>query len=1125
MNEFREDPSIKKYLSIAKNKEFGLTLISAGTGRGKTTACVNYLKENYHRYSKILYVSPVHPLIVNEMYPRLMDEPDLRDHVVYLKSAFKNMTDNNEIFDIDVDAIKNKKIKEYINSLRSQCRYYNMVKKDPTVDLDAIERTIAMAKSELKAYVRKVKTTNVDNEIITNEEINELKKMFPEDIDPSRNIYLMTADKLEARLDSLETPYKISSKDFINKSTLVILDESDKDYDVFLKHCCEENNPLEDALAPIQTLEKNISIEDGHWDKCKFDDNEEKIMQRRQELSKLISEINDQFKILYNFRTEDPGEGESIEMFSSNGRDFMLNLDEGTRYSLDIDDEKKTTVLRKVPEGKENFNIFEFIYKVKSLIDRMWSFVIMIANTRLKEMHDLKQDATYEDCLNYAVHQAFNKLSNEAKPYVEHIMNISIQNDVLSKDDNSEIDRGKVWRDGFLNISLKDAVGSNHTYIHFSGMVSNTPENKIAWLARNANVLSLSATQQIGGAFLPNFDYIKRVIGSENYHEYSDEDFRASESSRTRNKNNINVSVIKSEWNNGEIISRYAGLLKERYSIEVAERILNAIDVYLSDLDLTTKETFQLNKNKKLFVLVMDFILNPKALTGLLILNSTYDIKKNDLFLDLLKCCSEASGVDDLADNIYCLNASNLKETVENSRLEEFKEKANNGKKVLIISNKEAVGQGLNLQPEKDINYFHQEYPTHIMPNINDQKNRLDRSEKNKAIYRVRFMGDRGELNKEEERKWIKTINIPNRVMISYNNRKSLKLAATYRLVQGWGRITRNSEKEENTFIIIDEKTCDLQEELKSAPYSKTEEVYRIIDTIDEWNRESHLRHDTDPLLLEFKKEVIEKNDKLNKEIQNILRIFACSGLPQELADKKNRYDLIRNTLVNGGMIIGSNRTSGIFDEMDQIQKMCYARNPKQVSEYWVHYRSDENKYFETVDDVSFRERTGEGWRKYSYVDNVLKYQQYKWDKKLDLFILVPVAINILQGALAEQKVAEIMHDYTGGAIKFGHLKLEDTEMLGDYIVDGYPNIFIDVKGFVDHGERDISDYAYEKLRKIKNKYPDGKLAVINCYTENDYRNSTYSNGDIIVVNGIWDGRKIIKGRIDNFIRWLKSKG
>ena len=41
MNEFREDPSIKKYLSIAKDKEFGLTLISAGTGRGKTTACVN----------------------------------------------------------------------------------------------------------------------------------------------------------------------------------------------------------------------------------------------------------------------------------------------------------------------------------------------------------------------------------------------------------------------------------------------------------------------------------------------------------------------------------------------------------------------------------------------------------------------------------------------------------------------------------------------------------------------------------------------------------------------------------------------------------------------------------------------------------------------------------------------------------------------------------------------------------------------------------------------------------------------------------------------------------------------------------------------------------------------------
>ena len=167
----------------------------------------------------------------------------------------------------------------------------------------------------------------------------------------------------------------------------------------------------------------------------------------------------------------------------------------------------------------------------------------------------------------------------------------------------------------------------------------------------------------------------------------------------------------------------------------------------------------------------------------------------------------------------------------------------------------------------------------------------------------------------------------------------------------------------------------------------------------------------------------------------------------------------------------------------------------------------------------------GEGWRKYSYVDNVLKYQKYKWDKKQDLFILVPVAINILQGALAEQKVAAIMHHYTGGAIKFGHLKLEDTEMLGDYIVNGYPSTFIDVKGFIDHGERDISDYANEKLRKIKEKYPEGRLAVINCYTENDYRNRTYNNDDIIVIDGIWDGHRYKTDRIDNFIRWLKTKG
>jgi len=1124
MNEFKKDPSIEKYLSIAKDKESGLTLVSAGTGRGKSTECVDFIKENYSKFSKILYVSPNHPLIVTEMLPKLMKEPDLCDHVVYLKSAFKNMTDGDEIFDVDSDVLKNKKVKESVASLKSQCRYYKAAKKDSTVDLEAIEKSITSIKSELKAYVRKIRTINTDNEIITIEEMDELKKIFPEDIVTEKNIYLMTADKLEARLDSLITPYKIMSTDFFKKNTLVILDETDKDYDVFLKHCCEENNPLEDALAPIQTLEKNISFEDGHWDKCKFDDNEEKIIQVRKELSELINEVNGKFKILYNFRIEGLNDGRSVDMFSSNGRNFMLNLDDGKRYSLDADDEQKSTVLRKVTTGQENFNIFEFIFDIKKLIDRMWSFVIVIANTRQREMNELNIDTTYEDCLSYAVHQAFNKLSSEAKPYVEHIMNISIQNDVLARKENADIDRGKVWRDGFLNISLKDAPGSNHTYVQFSGMVSNTPENIIAWLARRANVLSLSATQQIGGAFLPNFDFIKRVIGIENYHEYSDEDFKASENSRARNENNIDVSVIKTEWNNAEIIDRYTKAIKEKCSSDGAVKLVNAISSYLVDLELGTRESYKLNKNRKLFVLVMDFILNPKAITGLLILNSNYNIK-TESFINLLKYYSEVFGINDVVDNIYCLNASNLKETDENRYLEEYKNKANNGEKVLIISNKEAVGQGLNLQPDKDINYFYQEYPTHIMPNINDQKNRLDRSEKNKAIYRVRFMGDRGELNEEEERNWIKTINNSGRETIRYNDKKSLKLAAVYRLVQGWGRITRSSQKEEDTFIIIDESTCKLYEEIKSGHFSKTDEVYRILETIDEWNRESQYRHDNDPLLSEFKREIIDKNEKLNKEIQNILRVFANGSIPSILSEKKKRYDLIRKTLADGGMIIGKNSTSGVFDEIDDIQNLCYVRNPKKISEYWVHYRNDKNKYFETIDDVSFRERTGDGWRKYSYVDNILKYQnKYKWDKKLDLFILVPEAINILQGVLAEQKVAEIIYDYTGGTVLFESLKLEDTEMLGDFVIDGYPDTFVDVKGFKDYGERDISDYANEKLRKIQSRYPQGRLAIINCYTENNYTNRVYNDGNIIVVDGIYDGHKYKPDRINHLLQWIRSK-
>ena len=158
-------------------------------------------------------------------------------------------------------------------------------------------------------------------------------------------------------------------------------------------------------------------------------------------------------------------------------------------------------------------------------------------------------------------------------------------------------------------------------------------------------------------------------------------------------------------------------------------------------------------------------------------------------------------------------------------------------------------------------------------------------------------------------------------------------------------------------------------------------------------------------------------------------------------------------------------------------------------------------------------------------MDNILKYQnKYKWDKKLDLYILVPEAINILQGVLAEQKVAEIIYDYTGGTVLFESLKLEDTEMLGDFVIDGYPDTFVDVKGFKDYGERDISDYANEKLRKIQSRYPQGRLAIINCYTENNYTNRVYNDGNIIVVDGIYDGHKYKPDRINHLLQWIRSK-
>jgi len=1119
-NTFTPDPTIEKFISIADKKESGLTLISAGTGRGKSTVCFNYIKDSYNKYDLIVYVAPNHAIIKEGIYKNLLGS-EYKDSFVYLKSSLENITSDpdNTIKSINVECFKNAKIKEDIETLQSFCDYY--LSQNDFVVKERLGQQITERKAKLKAYVKKnrPKINTKKENLISFDELQEIKKIFPEDLNLNKKIYLMTASKLDVRLDSVETPYKIMSKEFMKRNknwrTLVILDESDKDYDFFLTKCCEENSPLEDMLSPIQNVAKYIGEDDSHWEKCKFKENEENVLNYRRDLDNLIKETNAKYGILNHFKTEGINNGERIELFAVKDRCFLFNLKDNRTY--DLVKGKEETTLKLVDGGIEKFNIFEFIFDLKKIHNKIWNLVGIIADIRLSEQHKNSIDTSYEDCLSYAIHQVFNKSNTEARFYIEYMLSNKLQLDALRNKDTSDIDRNKVWRDGFMMCSFNDPDGSNHTYIEPSGMMGTTPDNKFIWLAKNANVISLSATQQIGGAFLPNFDYIKKMIGEENYHEYKEDDFANSEKSRSREKNNIVCEVIKNKLEKDEIQS-YVNKLIENIDNNKKEEIEGYLEEYFDAIDAEDKD-YYIKQNLKYLKLLLTFVTNPNAKTGLMILNRRIKINEDAPLSKLLNAISNYLNIKFNTDNLMFLSASDLK---NNDIIKAFTDKANNGEKTIIISNKEVAGQGLNLQYDKDINFYFQEDPTNVISNANDRENSLTRAEKNKTIYRIRCMGDRDEIDKKMEREWIEQINITSGRTISYNKEKSIKLAKLYRLIQGWGRITRSTNKEKYTYIYIDENTCELIDELESCQVSKTDEIIEIIKAIKEYNSVEHYSRENSEDFIKFKKELIKTNNNVFVPyLQDILRTFANNTLPKDKEEAIKKYNYLRNLLYDSGFYNKKAKTE-VFDMFNEILDKCYVEMPEYYSEYWVHYK-DENKhkYYEEIDNVSLHER--KGWRKFSYKNNLYKYIPSNNIKKVKEVsrIIVPNACDVLQGLCAEQVTKNLIEKNT--PLKLKELLSNDVEMLGDFTIEGHQNIFVDVKGFEDRGIRDITEFATSKLNKIKKKYPDGKLVIINYYAENKYKNKDYNDSNILVVNGIFDGIRVLTERLNHLQKWIET--
>jgi len=1067
------DKTIERMLNRANQKDIGMTLITAATGKGKTTQVIDYAINsiNSGRYKRVVIIEPRHS-ILTEVKEKLESKAECK--VLYLNSAVENA--KKYIESVKIASIKDKTIKEKLKKLKD---LLENIDNFDGVQKETFENEAFKTKSELKKYC-------IENKKAIKEDYAEVTKVFPENIKEGCSYILMTMDKVFYTLDTLDKDNRILSKRIFNNETLVVIDELDKCYGITLKKSSENKDNLDDLISIIQSAYKFISSDDTRWQKINNEEINAKIENTRKEIVDEIESLNKQYGILNNFIFKCPNE-ERIELFVSRKQTFVAGKSQNYRLTI----KNSTTTLEKCL-SETDFSVVKMVIACKEVIRKILNLVYDLSEGYMSD----REDATYEDGLLFGISQILNRTTSESGHYLNYARNNTIKTQALRIAKGEYVNDTSVCNNGFSHCIFENRPGTNHTYVTSVG-IDLTPENIFVWLSKNSNVIGLSATQQIPTALSLDLDYVKDVIG-ENFDCYSRDDFANANSNVPQNTQNLHCDVVCTFKDDEELISKIQQILTDE-GIETLARIPNVINEYLDNVRKQTDSNL-IDRELKRFYAINEFLLRKNAISGIVILNSKYDlITELRSYIDSLINQFKIETMD--KNNIYLISAENIE-----NKIKEIQEKLNKGIKCLIISNKEALGQGVNIQYERDFNFFYQEDPTYIYPVINKDKP-LDKEEINKYIYLVMKMASNGEIKQAAMKQWITSI-ITERSH-EFKSYKSVKNAKTSIFIQGLGRANRNSDKEEHEYILFDEDLCDSLE-LENIEVEKTQELIAVEKRIKQYKNDELNKIQNS--LSEEEKDLCDNSNKLQGLISQLLDTFTNENMRQDRIKALEEYNKLRGIVVKYGL--WPERYEA--EDEEEFRKLGYVYVDNYFDKLYVRSRDD--KYCENLQAVSFNKM-----HKLEELDfkSVVNIKNYK--KPLGCcWQINPKAFNLLQGVIGEYKFKELFEEETD--YKLEELPLEENEICGDFRVKD-TDVYIDVKNFSEEGgTRDITEFAVEKLERIREHNANGILIVVNVFAKEKYCNPNSDFKDILTISNVI-GEKSLKYRenIKKIEEWINE--
>ena len=139
------DKTIASKLNVVENKETGMTMITASTGKGKTTAIIEFAIEaiNRGRFEKVVFIEPRHT-ILSYVYEKLQEKGV--KGILYLNNAKDNALKHYK--EVNIKAIKDTELKDKTEALLDNCELYEYLEKQNNNSRDSLDDLIFKNKSE-----------------------------------------------------------------------------------------------------------------------------------------------------------------------------------------------------------------------------------------------------------------------------------------------------------------------------------------------------------------------------------------------------------------------------------------------------------------------------------------------------------------------------------------------------------------------------------------------------------------------------------------------------------------------------------------------------------------------------------------------------------------------------------------------------------------------------------------------------------------------------------------------------------------------------------------------------------------------------------------------------------------